>query len=138
MRFAQRTSYARGIQSRPKAGKRFIGGREVPAQSAWEANWARYLEWQRKLGEICAWEYHPPLFPFPVTRGTTEYRPDFRVVTKAGGVEFHEVKGWKHPKGQTALRRMAKYYPSVTVIVVDAERYKAVAAQMRGIIQGWE
>ena len=138
MRFDQRTSYARGIQSRPKAGKRLIGGREVYFRSAWEANWARYLQWLQERGEITGWEYEYEVFRFPVKRGTTEYRPDFCVVRKDWSLEYHEVKGWKHPKGQTALKRMKLYYPEITVIVVDAKRYRAVAAQMRRIIPGWE
>ena len=56
-----------------------------------------------------------------------------------GTVEYHEVKGWRYPKGETALKRMAKYYPKIKIVVIDEEWFKAVNRQgLPAMIEGWE
>lgn len=107
-------------------------------RSRWEANWARYLDWLKRRGEISAWEYEPKTFEFPLRRGAIHYTPDFRVVDASGGHEWHEVKGWMDPKSKTKLRRMAKYYPNETVKVIDQRAYKAVFSAVGPLIDGWE
>lgn len=131
-------------QGAPKAsGKRVqTGGRRedlgIYVRSAWEANWARYLNWLAEQGEIARWEYEPDEFAFPVKRGTRFYTPDFKVYSPAGGYEYHEVKGWMDSKSKTALRRMTKYHPDVRVTVIDAEVYYSVKAQVASLIRFWE
>ena len=36
------------------------------------------------------------------------------------------------------LRRMAKHYPEKKVVVVDRDAYRAIAKQVKGLVQYWE
>lgn len=123
---------------RGKGGKRAdLGGLYV--RSRWEANWARYLNWLKYLGEIVSWEYEPDTFEFSkVRRGTRFYTPDFKIVNKDGSVEYHEVKGWLDAKSKTRAKRMAKYYQEIKVVMIDKAHYRSVAKKVSSIIPGWE
>jgi hypothetical protein len=120
------------------AGKRAdLGGLYV--RSAWEANYARYLDWLVQIGDIRGWEYEPVTFEFhAIKRGTRFYTPDFKVTNCDGSVEYHEVKGWMDPKSKTKLKRMKRYYPDVPVTVIDADAYRALARDVSGFIPNWE
>jgi hypothetical protein len=108
-------------------------------RSAWEANYARWLNYRRDVvGDIAAWKYEPQTFIFPVKRGTMSYTPDFCVTRWNGDVEWHEVKGWLTQRGATALKRFAKYYPDEWLILIDEAAYKAIARQASRLIDGWE
>ena len=41
-------------------------------------------------------------------------------------------------RSKTTLARMAKYYPEVAIIVVDAKEYKKLEMEMRFVLQDWE
>ena len=126
-------------KSNIKAGWQTIGGQRCYFRSRWEANYARYLEWLVQMGDIKSWEYEPKTFWFEgIKRGCRSYLPDFRVQTIPSGEEYHEVKGWMDPKSKTKLKRMAKYYPEVKLILVDERAYRAIARSMKFIIKGWE
>ena len=120
-----------------KQGKREdLGGLYV--RSSWEANYARYLNWLISIGEIDRWEYEPDEFEFTeIKRGTRFYLPDFKVFIGAE-VEYHEVKGWMDKKSKTKLKRMAKYYPEVRVIVIDGDAYRALARDVKRLVPNWE
>ncbi len=121
-----------------RGGKRDdLGG--IYFRSAWEANWARYLNWLQNLGEIRRWEYEPQTFEFHrIKRGSRFYTPDFLVENKDGSREYHEIKGYMTPEARTKLKRMSKYYPEVKIVLVDRKTYLPIARQMRGLIPGWE
>lgn len=122
-----------------KQGWRTVGGQRCYFRSRWEANYARYLEWLRSIGEIKSWEHEPETFWFEgVKRGCVSYLPDFRVTQPDGIVEFHEVKGWMDARSKTKLRRMKKYHPDVTLVLIDANGYKALARDVKRLISGWE
>jgi hypothetical protein len=125
--------------SRAKSGRRpDLGGRYF--RSAWEANYARFLEMLKRRGEISAWEYETQTFMFEaIKRGTRSYTPDFKVIYPDGRHEWHEVKGWMDAKSATRIKRMAKYYPKETIRIVGEPWFKA--ANTRGLalaIPGWE
>jgi len=125
--------------SRCKAGKREdLGGLFV--RSAWEANYARYLDWKQKQGVVHRWEYEPDTFAFhEIRRGLRLYTPDFKVWDTEDAEPYYvEVKGWMDPKSKTRLKRMAKYYPDVEIRVVGAREYRVLSRQLRGLIQNWE
>ena len=110
----------------------------IYVRSKWEANYARYLNWLKAQGEIVAWEYEPMEFEFPIKKGTRFYKPDFKVISTSG-YEWHEVKGWHYPKGETAMKRFRKYYPEERLIVIDSEWFSAVRRQgIPRLIAGWE
>lgn len=126
------------VYSRARRGRRDdLGDRFF--RSSWEANYARFLEWQRQRGLIAAWEYEPETFWFEnIRRGVRSYLPDFRVTESDGRRYYVEVKGWMDAKSKTKLARMRKYYPDVELRVVDAKTYQSIARQLAAVIPGWE
>ena len=85
------------------------------------------------------WEHEPETFWFEgIKRGCMSYLPDFRVVEKSGQVEYHEVKGWMDDRSKTKIRRMAKYHPEVSLLVVDAQQYRALERTAAALVDGWE
>lgn len=122
-----------------KAGWRDIGGINKFYRSRWEANYARYLEWLRDHGEIASWRHEPKTFWFDgIKRGCVSYLPDFEVVEVCGKVAYHEVKGWMDDRSATKIKRMAKYYPEVTLIVIAQKEYRKIELQVSRLITGWE
>lgn len=127
---------ARRIKERPesvysrthKGWLEFEGGaKRCYFRSGWEMNYAHYLDWLKRIGEILDWEYEADTFWFEgIKRGTRSYLPDFKVVEKDGAVVYHEVKGWMDQKSKTKLARMAKYHPGVRIVVIDEAQYKAI------------
>jgi Protein of unknown function (DUF1064) len=123
--------------SRAKRGKR-IDLDNIFFRSAWEANYARYLNWLISQGEIKAWEFEPKTFIFDgVTRGVISYLPDFKVINNDGSHEWHEVKGWMTSKDRTKLNRMAKFYPHEKLVLIDKDVYRSIS-KWKGMIDGWE
>lgn len=122
-----------------KSGWREIGGKRHFFRSRWEANYARYLEWLKGRGQIVDWHYEPETFWFDaIKRGVRSYKPDFRVLELNGTKPLHEVKGWMDARSQTTLKRMAKYHPQETIILVREKDYKAIARTVGPLIGGWE
>ena len=122
-----------------RAGWREIGGKRNYYRSRWEANYARYLEWLKGLGEIIDWEHEPETFWFSgVKRGCVSYLPDFKVTAKHGAVAFHEVKGWMDDRSKTKIKRMAKYHPGVKLVVIDSKQYAKLRGQLNKVVPGWE
>lgn len=106
-------------------------------RSTWEANYARYLNFLVERNQILGWEYESIEFYFPIKRGTRFYRPDFLVFELTGEIVIHEVKGHMTQKANTALTRMAKYYPGITLNLIDRSHYKSIAKYQR-LISEWE
>lgn len=120
-----------------KAGMRADLG--IYVRSAWEGNYARYLNFLMRQGEIAAWEYEPKTFVFDgVRRGVLTYTPDFRVWNADGSHEWHEVKGWMDAASKAKLKRMAKFYPDEKVIVIGEDWFRAVRSKWSKLIEGWE
>ncbi len=125
------------MYSRGKASWVEIGGKKFYARSQWEANYGLYLNFIKVNGIISDWEHEPETFWFNgIRRGVCSYLPDFRITNLDGSIEFHEVKGWMDDKSKTKIRRMAKYHPSVKLIVRGKEWFKANKA-LRAIVPGW-
>ena len=104
-------------------------------RSKWEANYALYLEFLVKNKEIKSWGYEKKCFEFPVKRGITCYTPDFEIINKNDTIEYHEVKGWMDAKSKTKIKRMKKYYPAETLIVIGEKEYKQLKKNAR--LFGW-
>jgi hypothetical protein len=140
---AAKTRVANGIPFNPhgawKAGWRTVGTETIYFRSRWESNYARYLEWLRSFGNINKWEHEPTTFWFEgVKRGCVSYLPDFRITNPNGSIEYHEVKGWMDARSKTKIKRMAKYHPTVKLLVIDSKSYRRLAKQISGTIDGWE
>lgn len=109
--------------SRAKSGTRPDLG--IYVRSAWEANWARYLNWLQKNGQIKSWAYEPDTFEFlEIKRGTRFYTPDFKITENDGEIVYHEIKGYMDQKSRTKLDRMARYHPDVRIRVIDLAAYR--------------
>jgi len=122
-----------------KAGWREIGAKRNYYRSRWEANYARYLQFLKERGEIADWAHEPETFWFDgIKRGVRSYLPDFRVTENDGSSKLHEVKGWMDSRSKTTLRRMAKYHPGETIILIREREYNAIARQLGRLIEGWE
>lgn len=122
-----------------KSGWRVIGGKRKYFRSKWEANYARYLELLKSKGQLREWEHEPETFWFKgVKRGCVSYLPDFRLTEMSGKVAYHEVKGFMDAKSHTKIKRMAKYYPKVTVRVIDEKWFRHNNKILSGIIPDWE
>lgn len=121
------------------AAWREIGGYKKYYRSKWEANYARYLEWLKQKGEILDWKHEPDTFWFEgIKRGCMSYLPDFKVTEKYGAIAYHEVKGWMDDRSKTKIKRMAKYHPTVKLIVIDSKAYASIKKIMQPIIKDWE
>ena len=124
-------------KSGAKGGKREdLGGLYV--RSRWEANISRVLNVLQSRGDIVGWKYEPCEFQFPVKRGTRFYKPDFAVDYGGDvGTIYWEVKGLMASKDVTALTRMAKYHPSVIVLIVGKKEYEEFESEF-GYLENWE
>lgn len=121
-----------------KGGNRTIGDRTIYFRSAWEANYARYLELLKQHGQIKGWEHEPDTFWFDgVSRGSRMYIPDFKIHLD-DGFFYVEVKGWMDQKSKTKLERMARYYPEHLVYMVTAKEMRAIAKTYKAFIPDWE
>jgi predicted nucleic acid-binding Zn ribbon protein len=126
------------IYSSTRGGRRDdLAGRYF--RSAWEANWARYLNWLVRHGAIASWQFEATTFEFhKIKRGSRFYTPDFRVTNNDASIEYHEIKGYMDPRSATKLRRMAKYYPGVKIVLIEKSAYAAVAKKIAALIPEWE
>lgn len=108
-------------------------------RSSWERNYARYLNWCVGMGMYASWKFEPKTFWFEgIKRGTVSYLPDFEVTLPDGSIEYHEVKGWMDAKSRTKLKRMAKYFPEVKLVLIDSKVYKALCKDGGKYSAYWE
>lgn len=124
---------------KPRAGWLELGGRKFYFRSRWEANYARFLEWLKSKKIILDWEYELETFWFEgIRRGCVSYKPDFKLYNLDKTSEYHEVKGWLDPKSKTKIKRMAKYYPDIKLILINKKTYRDLEKRVAKLIPGWE
>ena len=124
-------------------GKRTIGKKTYRFRSLWEMNYARYLEFLRRKGEITDWEYEPTVFRFPkeaYDAGPFLYKPDFVVTEVDKTRRWHEVKGWLNPSSKKKIKRFHKHFPQEGEIILVGKEWfsKARNQNLHKIIPGWE
>lgn len=108
-------------------------------RSRWEANYARYLNRLKLLGEIRDWAHEPETFWFlKIQRGVRSYKPDFRVEMMDGSHHYVEVKGYMDPRSRTKLKRMRIHHPKVDVRLVDEAAYKLLEKEIGPLVTNWE
>jgi len=65
--------------------------------------------------------------------------PDFKVWDQEDAEPYYyEVKGWMDAKSKTKLKRMAKYYPNVKILVFGKKEYNDLKKKLSAIIPNWE
>ncbi len=122
-----------------KSGWREIGDAKKFYRSSWEANYARYLQWQKESGLIKEWKHELKTFWFEkIKRGSITYLPDFYVECLDGSHFWVEVKGWMDARSKTKIKRFKKYYPEENLILIDAKWFKKCAPKIRILIKEWE
>ena len=85
---------------------------------------------------IIDWFYEPRTFYFEgIKRGTTNYKPDFKVIFPSGNEEWIEVKGYMDAKSATKIKRMAKYFPEIKLRVVDGDWFKTNALMLKKVLK---
>lgn len=124
--------------SRAKSGRR-ADLADTYFRSAWEANYARFLNLLIARSVVTSWEYEPKTFVFEtIKRGNRSYTPDFRVTFPDGRIEWHEVKGWMDDKSRVRIERLRKFYPEEVLMIIDAAWFKQAARGIAYMIPGWE
>jgi len=122
-----------------KQGWRTVGDQKAFFRSAWEANFGRYLQWQKERNLIKNWEHEPKTFWFEgIKRGVVSYLPDFKVTTLENDHYWVEVKGYMDSKSATKIKRFNKYFPEEKLRIVDAKWYKMNSKKLSNIIPDWE
>ena len=110
-----------------KRGWYNINGKRMYFRSLWEANYAIYLDFLVRMKQIKSWRYESETFWFEkIRRGVRSYTPDFEILNNDGSTHFEEVKGYMDSKSKTKIKRMAKYYPEVKLIVIEGDTYKSI------------
>lgn len=133
------------IEKRPmrngiKAGWRRIGGVDIYFRSMWEANYGRYLQFLKETGNIMHWEHEPETFWFDgIKRGNVSYLPDFRVTLKNQPLpEYHEVKGYMDRDSEVKIKRFRKFFPQLTLHVIDKIWFQSNTDKICKLIPDWE
>lgn len=122
-----------------KADWRTIGEQTKYFRSAWEANYARWLQYQLEHKMIASWQHEPETFWFPeIKRGVRSYLPDFRIVRADGSIFFAEVKGFMDSKSLTKLKRFKRFYPSNEIVVADSNWFRLNSPKLKLLIPEWE
>lgn len=104
-------------------------------RSKWEANYALYLDFLVKNKNIKKWEYEVDTFVFEKIKfGTRSYRPDFKIHNNNKTVEYCEIKGHMDSRSKTKLKRMAKYFPQVKLVLIEKKQYQDILKKMGGVI----
>ena len=127
------------IYKKSTAAWRKIGDREIYFRSLWEANFSKWLEYQKQSVMIKDWEHEPQTFWFEsIKRGVRSYLPDFKVINLEGDHYWVEVKGYYDSKSLTKIKRFNKYYPNESLRLIDAKWFASNNQKMRLIIPSWE
>lgn len=105
---------------------REVGGKRFFAKSLWEYRYSMFLQMLKEKKSIQDWHYEPKIFYFEgIKRGTTNYKPDFRIDYADGTHEYVEVKGFYDKKSLTKIKRFAKYFPDEKLRLVDGKWFKS-------------
>ena len=117
----------------------FSGGKRYTFRSGWEENYAYYLDWLKKIGEIKDWVYEPlPRYEFIVTEGNHQralslgYLPDFKVINNDNSFYLVEIKGRR--QGMRKIQRMKKFYPKIKIEVVTSKEYREMLKKVGRIL----
>ena len=126
------------VQRQTYKGWVTISNKTYYLKSKWEYRYALYLDLMKRNNHIIDWEYEPKTFYFEgIKRGTTNYKPDFKVIFPSGNEEWFEVKGFMDSKSATKIKRMAKYFPEIKLRVIDKTWFSTNSKILKNIIKNW-
>jgi len=119
-----------------KRGWYDINGIQMFFRSKWEVNYALYLDWLKKIGEIKDWKYEEDVFIFEKIKfGTRSYRPDFKIFNNDGSIHYDEVKGYMNSQSKTKINRMRIYYPKIKLNIIDEKAYNSIKNKVGGMLK---
>jgi hypothetical protein len=134
----QLSASSNSIQRQTYKGWQTIDNKKYYYKSRWEYRYALYLDLMKRHNHIVDWFYEPHTFYFEgIKRGTTNYKPDFKVIFPSSNEEWIEVKGYMDSKSITKIKRMAKYFPEIKLRVVDKEWFSKNSKILKNIIKNW-
>jgi hypothetical protein len=108
-------------------------------RSSWEANIARYLNYQIQYGNVKEWLYEGLTYDIKNVKGSRTYTPDFNVIYINSDEIIHlEVKGWKDPKGMNKYNAFIEQYPQEKILLIDKDEYKKIKTSFAPQIKYWE
>jgi len=103
-----------------KASWAVIGGKNNYYRSKLELKYAHKLQLLKENKHILDWEHEPKTFYFDgIRRGTTNYKPDFKVYNLDGSHYWVETKGYWDAKSITKVKRFYKYFPNEKLVIVN-------------------
>ncbi len=118
-----------------QSGDYKIGQKTYHFRSKAEANYALYLNFLLAQKQIKKWRYEPQFYEFPVKHGATRYLPDFEITKLNGTLELHEVKGRWTGRARMQVKRMAKFYPEIPLIVIDMDYMRTLYRQVGKLLK---
>lgn len=126
------------VQRQTYKGWVTISDKRYYLKSKWEYRYAMYLDLMKRNNHILDWEYEPKTFYFEgIKRGTTNYKPDFKVIFPSHNEEWYEVKGFMDSKSATKIKRMSKYFPEIKLNVIDKTWFAVNSKILKKIIKNW-
>ena len=60
------------------------------------------------------------------------------MIENDGSEVYHEVKGWMDDRSRVKIKRMARYHPDVSLVVIDSKAYREIRRKVSGIVPGWQ
>ena len=87
-----------------------------------EAAWCRELELRRRAGEVQWYQYEPMAL---ILAKATRYTPDFIVLTDAGALEAHEVKGFWRDDARAKIKIAATLFPWIRFVAISRGKGRA-------------
>jgi len=97
--------------------------------SAWEANYYRYLQFKRRK-----FQYEPKAFKVMLPNNKiTHYIPDFLIQDT-----FIEVKGYWRPDAKLKFKFFKEQYPHIKIAVLGPSQYKKIKNLYAKKIPNWE
>ncbi len=106
----------------------FGNGKIITFRSNWECNFAFYLEWMKKRGEIKDWEHESERLKW--LGGS--YLPDFKIYRNDGSYYFAEVKG--KTQGINKFKRAKKENPKIKFELWGKAEYNELKKKMGAIL----
>ena len=89
--------------------------------NATEKDYAEYLEMQKRNGDILDYRFEQVRFNLA---SNTNYAPDFLVINKNMGVEFHEVKGRWEDDARVKIKVAQRLNPWFVFVAVRKKTKK--------------
>lgn len=107
------------MSRQPKVARAVRVSSSAGRMNSWEAAYSSRLRQLELAGEVLWWAFEPVKLRLA---GNTFYSPDFLVVTSAGEVELHEVKGFWREDARVKIKVAAQAFPMFRFVAASKRR----------------